>query len=515
MKVTDDLFQLIKSLEQAEKRYFKIFTTMHVKGGDSNNYSKLFDAIDKQDVYDEDEIRKQFKGEKFVNQLHVAKNYLYNNIMKSLRLFHSEKSKLNELMDILRDVQILYDKSLYKQCRKLLDKAKKIAETYEKHAQILAVLDWEKTLARTSAYADTGEEELLAYYNDYKKTIEEISNINEYWRLATEVFLLRKKKGEIRNKEDLKRFNQIIKHPLMKSESSALTFLSKTFYLNTKGLYYLTNKDFENLYTYCNKLVAHLESNKNLFKEDNYVSALYNLLLVEIELKRFDEALKTIGKLRSIESDSVTMQARIFVTSYDTELNLYLRTGEFDKGLKLVDSIEKGLAAYKDKINKESEVLFDYNIAYLYFGKKDPDNSLKWVNKIINNKELTVRDDIQCFARILNIIIHFELGNYDLIEYIIKSTRRYLSSKNTLNRFELTVLSHIRKLINTKTDKEKSVIYDDWKHELKSISGDFLEIKALEYFDFISWIESKTGGRELAVVIRDKWLKETSNPLRS
>lgn len=146
---------------------------------------------------------------------------------------------------------------------------------------------------------------------------------------------------------------------------------------------------------------------------------------------------------------------------------------------------------YKEKINKESEVLFDYNVAYLFFGKSDLDNSLKWVNRIINNKELTIREDIQCFARILNIIVHYELGNYDLIDYIVKSTRRYLSSKNTLNKFELAVLSHIKKLINTKTDKEKSRIFEDWKHELESMSADFLEIKALEYFDFISWIDSK------------------------
>ena len=62
MKVTDDLFQLIKSLEQTEKRYFKVFSTMHVKGGESNVYSRLFDAIDRQTVYDEEEIKKQFKG---------------------------------------------------------------------------------------------------------------------------------------------------------------------------------------------------------------------------------------------------------------------------------------------------------------------------------------------------------------------------------------------------------------------------------------------------------------------
>ena len=110
---------------------------MHIKDTDNNQYLKLFDAIDKQENYDEDDIKKKFAKEKFINQIHVAKNYLYNNILKSLRLYHSDRSKVNELMDILRDVQILYDKSLYKQCRKLLEKAKKLAYTYEKHAYFI------------------------------------------------------------------------------------------------------------------------------------------------------------------------------------------------------------------------------------------------------------------------------------------------------------------------------------------------------------------------------------------
>ncbi|MEO8666078.1 MAG: hypothetical protein ABI462_11345, partial [Ignavibacteria bacterium] len=281
MKVTDDLFQLIKSLDQSEKRYFKVFATMHIKGSDNNKYVKLFDAIERQDEYDENEIRNHFKKEKFLNQLHVAKNYLYNNILKSLRLYHSDKSKLNELIDILRDVQILYDKSLYKQCRKLLDKAKKIAYTYEKHAQILAVLDWEKTLARTLSYADSSEKDLLEFYEEHNDAIDKLSNLNEYWKLSMRSYFLRKKQGEIRDKAELKKFNEIIKHPLLQSEDKATSFLSKTFYLNIRALYFFTNKDFKNLLTYCVNLVELLEKNPLLMKEDNYIASLYNLLLVQ------------------------------------------------------------------------------------------------------------------------------------------------------------------------------------------------------------------------------------------
>ncbi|MEO8666799.1 MAG: hypothetical protein ABI462_15010, partial [Ignavibacteria bacterium] len=220
--------------------------------------------------------------------------------------------------------------------------------------------------------------------------------------------------------------------------------------------------------------------------------------------KKYDDALITIKKLRSLKTNSPTMAARIFVTSYDTELNLYLKTGEFEKGIPLVNEIKSGLERFKDKINKESQVLFAYNISYLFFGLADYNNSLKWINLIINDKELNIREDIQCFARILNLLIHFELGNYDLIEYIMKSTRRYLSNKNKLNKFELIVLNYVRKLINVNTKDDRIFIYKEWKKELSAISDDILEIKAFEYFDFISWLDCNVKAKSFSEIVKEK-----------
>lgn len=504
MKVTDDLFQLIKSLTQSEKRFFKVYASLHHIKGDDNKYFKLFNAIDKQKTYDEELIRDKFRNEKFLKQLFVVKNYLYHTILKSLRVYNSEKSKQNELIDILKDVQALYDKSLFKQCRKFLSKAKKIAYDYEIQSQILAVLDWEKILARKSSYADIDEKEMIKIYDEHSETTKNLENINEYWKLTMKSFLLIKKHGDIRNKTELKKFNELIKHPLLQSEKRATTFLSKTFYLNIKGLYYITNKDYKNLLTYCLRLVEITEANPLLMKEDNYIASLHNLLIVQIELKKYEDAMVTFKKLRGLETKSLSSQTRIFITTYDMELNLYLKTGEFEKGISLIPEIEEGLKRFKGRINKESEVMFAYNIGYIYFGLGNYDNTLKYINEIINDKELNIREDIQCFARILNLLVHFELGNYDLIESIIKSTRRYLSNKNKLNKFELITLNYFGKLINANIDDDKMFIFSEWKKELNRISDDILEIKAYEYFDFMSWIEGKLGNKSFAEAVKER-----------
>ena len=49
MTVSDDLFQLIKSLTKPEKIYFKKFSSIFIEK-ESSNYLKLFDEIDKQTI---------------------------------------------------------------------------------------------------------------------------------------------------------------------------------------------------------------------------------------------------------------------------------------------------------------------------------------------------------------------------------------------------------------------------------------------------------------------------------
>ena len=72
----EELFVLIKSLTQAEKRYFKIFCGQTAHQTANAKYLKLFEAIDNQEVYDEDQIREIFKNEKsMICQYHFLLNY--------------------------------------------------------------------------------------------------------------------------------------------------------------------------------------------------------------------------------------------------------------------------------------------------------------------------------------------------------------------------------------------------------------------------------------------------------
>ena len=199
------------------------------------------------------------------------------------------------------------------------------------------------------------------------------------------------------------------------------------------------------------------------------------------------------------------IKAKVFERSYNHELTMYLTTCQFEKAVYLISDIEKGVEEFREAIDKQHEIIFYFDFAYLYFMQQEYKKALLWCNKIINDAVIDIRQDVYCFARILNLLIHYELGNEDLLEYRVKSAYRYLHKRQRLYKFETSVLNFIRKKIpHIVSDKNLIGAFKELKTELEEITKDPFEKKAIEYFDFISWIESKIENRPFADIVRQK-----------
>ncbi len=120
-----ELFDLIQSLSKGEKRYFKVHSSRHTIG-EENKYVKLFDAICKQKVYDEKDL---LANEKYVRQLPLLKKRLYHSILKALEVYHTSIDA--EVRKLLHQAEILYEKALYEQAKKILRSIKTICKENE------------------------------------------------------------------------------------------------------------------------------------------------------------------------------------------------------------------------------------------------------------------------------------------------------------------------------------------------------------------------------------------------
>jgi len=296
-KVSDNLFRLIKSLTKAEKRSFTIYASRHTSAED-NNGVKLFDAIDAQIDYDETVLTKKF-GEK---QFSIVKARLYDLILRSLDAFHSASSIDAELKRDLHCAEILYKKSLYDQCAKLLSSAKKLAQKYEKHSSLLEIYQWEKKLIEKDNYSGMTEEDVNLFLKEDELIGEKVKSFNDYWNIKSRLFMILNKRGKVRNEEELASIKKIIDNILLNSESKPLSTEAKYLYYHIYSAYYFGTGDYENSYDNLKRNVELIESNTHIFEEEPniYFSILTNIIYIGSQLKRYDESFAYLRKLREV-----------------------------------------------------------------------------------------------------------------------------------------------------------------------------------------------------------------------
>lgn len=501
MKPTAELFDLIQSLTQTEKRFFKVYASRHVIGG-KNNYVKIFEAIEKQKVYDENKILKKFQQETFIKHFASEKYYLYNLVLDSLDAYHADSSVENRLYRMLHFSEILFKKSLYGACSKVLERAEKIAVTHDKFYEAVKIIARRRELIYKNPETANADYEILIddTFSAQEELFKKINNVQLMNRLYTRVFALYKRMGLVRNREAIARMEKLMNHPLLKNPSAALSPDALRYYYGAHIISSHATDDHEQCYRYNKELVRLIESDAEKISESkaNYISALNGLLITCLRLKNFTGAESTLIKLKELRKDKLVerspdLQLRLFETYCTHELDYHIKTKSWGKGLNAVRDAETEMKKIGEIIDKGYQLVLWSNITAVFLGAKKYRDALKWNNLIINEQEKNIREDIICFARIVNLIIHFELDNVLQLPYLLKSAYRYLHKRNRIFRYENCMLNAIRDILKTKETTGLIPVFAKLKKELTPLLSDPFEKHLFEEVDIISWLEEKIG----------------------
>ncbi|MEW6469017.1 MAG: hypothetical protein AB1458_08845 [Bacteroidota bacterium] len=507
---SEDIYTLIQSLSKAEKRYFKLYASLGVSSP-AASYLQLFDAIERQKKYDEPRIVRKFKG---VSPLQFAnrKKHLYGLILESLRLYHSDGSVDARLWNNLCQIEVLYDKQLIGQCRKLIQKTRQIAGQYGKHRILQEIITWEERLLVETIASEKNEEEIRALYEENLRQNELARNVTVLRQLLNDTVKFFRKGGLLRTREGMEQLKELMKHPLLQDEKKLGTYHERYHFLSIWGMYYMLISDWKSSYVFRKKHLELIEAHPHHIADSPrlYISALNSYILCCEYTHRADELERTFGKVRAMLNDPVYANKHAvrfrLLGCCGSVLHYYIHSGEYKKGVELFEQIEGAFGRLNPDISKSAEMSFYYTFAYIYFGAGDLRKSLFWLNKIINDTEAGVRDDILVSARLFNLILHYELGNESLIEYNVKSTYRYLLARNRLFRIETILLEFIRKKMpRSGSKKEMLDAFRELKGQIEALTADPFERKALEYFDYVSWLEGKISGTPFAEVMKRKY----------
>jgi tetratricopeptide (TPR) repeat protein len=169
----------------------------------------------------------------------------------------------------------------------------------------------------------------------------------------------------------------------------------------------------------------------------------------------------------------------------------------------------KKLEEYKLHIDSHRILIFYYKFACLYFGSGDNEKAIEYLNLIINRKP-DLRTDIHCYARLLHLIAHFEMGNYNLVEYLIKSVYRFMAKMKNLSIVEEEIFAFLKKSFSL-SQSEIIPAFKSLKNKLEALRGNPLATRSFMYLDIIGWLESKIDNVPVQQIIRDKYLISKKN----
>lgn len=502
----EPVFDLIKCMSKAQKRNFKLYAT-RLSGNQDAKFLTLFDFLDSCDEYDEAKVLQRCPIKK--EQLPNMKAHLYKQILVSIRLLnvqHSEPMQLREQIDFAR---ILYDKGLYKQSAKLLDKVYDQAIELHQHTIALDIIDFERQI-ETLNISKGMSAKAEGFSRQVSEQCTEIVTINELSNIAIQLYALYQKLGYARTQKDLNLIDTYFKPKLDRFRPDELSFLGKFYYCQSMAWYHYIKHNFVNSYRYGCKWVELFDSNPQMksLMYDNYLKGYARILdglflmrkykAFTEHLDRFENECKTIGQ---INDNAVNISTNILFTG---RINLAFIEGDFKKGILLVKAIDKFINDRSSQISIHIKILLYYKIACLYFGDADYTKCMEYLSRITNTKDPQIRRDIQCYAKILYLIASYEAGIDYNLDYQIRSVYAFIVKMNDMHEVQREMLAFLKRL---------NKIYEhDFKAELKKLYDRIkpyenhpYERRTFYYLDIISWLESKLTGKSVSEIIKAKF----------
>ena len=342
------------------------------------------------------------------------------------------------------------------------------------------------------------------------QAIKQISINHELSNLSLSLYGLYLQYGYVKDDTDFDFITKYFKDHLPEIDPASLDFYGKVHLYQSHVWYYNMVHDFTNTYKYAQKWVDLFLTDQKWQERELtvYIKGLHNVLNSLFMAQRYDKFAPMYEELLKLGDEQLSSMNRDQVSTfklfeYMHGINQFFLAGNFLGGAQYVEQITEAIETNRWDWDLNRVMMFHYKIASLYFVYGDLNKTIYHLHKITNEVYPNFREDIQCFARVLNLIAHFDLGNQALVLYQVKSTYRFLSKVEHLQPALKLILLFVRKIPSIKEDdlRDEFILLNE---DLKEIRRKKFERRPFLYLDIISWLESKIEGVPVGDVVLRK-----------
>lgn len=508
MKPTEELHHLIKSLTRNEKGYFKKYSGVHVRG-EENVYSFIFDHIDKQKNYDESALKEAIAKNGFEINFAIAKNQLNNLILKTLRSYYDEKSSQRHLRDLISDIEFLYSKALYKNCRKLIQKGKTIAQKTQNHYYLIQLIRWEKSTLHTFFDQKTTEttlqqleQELATALNNLEKSI----HAESIWDREY-IQLFYRESSEIKKQEQPAFLEEDLKHP--DPTDSIEVKITKE---NILGLRCFKKADHENGLKHLKTIIELFENNDYLIynRPGAYVNTIYNLASTSLMANNFPMATQAIKFARDSHEKYACLKdeevkIKNFLITETLEHLLLVKKQEFTELRKKLDQTDYNIENFREKSQLRLRLEFMMSASICYFILGEFKKSLSVFNEILAEPYETYTLEFTCFLKLFEVLLHLELEHYDLVEYLHKSNHKFFKEKAPNTLYHESFFRYIKEMLKIPDRAKAAGLRNELIGQIHEITKkDPSKIPMTFLFNIEIYLASKNDGKTMAEHLSSK-----------
>jgi len=479
---TDHIFQLISSMTAAEKRYFK----RHYSS-DKSLITSLFDVINSQSEYNEEEVKAHFGDSKLAKNLKVYKVQLTDVLLKSLVSYHNKKSIQSKIRMGLEEIDILMEKQLFGIAQTKVKRIKDICLKNEAYEHIFPVLATEQYLVSFySANQDITKEET------FKELSSLLNAVSGIFYLQHSSHQLSDLKNHILTnkltKESKETYRALLKTELKKLEQGEGSIREQYYRHHVVSMIYrMVNDDLQKENEYKSKQVELLKNKPNFTGAypKLYFASLYNYLSSCWKLRKYDQLEKGIPEINSfIKEKSLLEPNYLFV--YYLEISLfYVKNFEgFDENFE--SKVMKHIRKHKQQTDYLATLIYlHFAIIHMIFEQhKKVQFFLRRLSENLNKLDAA----FEPLMYIIELISHYQSEDYAIAQNLInshlrKQKRNPIPENNTFGE----IILFFQDLIKTPNLEERSKkAYDFELVKYNNMDGSLRNL--LEEYGFSKWL---------------------------
>jgi hypothetical protein len=490
---SESLFFLICSLTKAEKRAFKLYARRSGPDGDVK-FVRLFDLLDEQTEYDEAMLLRKMPDLTSVALVNLRRQ-LYDHLLSSLRLVQVNTDPVLQINELIDFAHIVYGRGLYMQALKLLGRAKELARRRHQDVQHLGIVEFEKQIQSRYITRATSAQmaELTSEAQQRSLITGRLTQLTNLKLRLQRYFILH---GHAKDSTARDFVREALGGMALDSDYGRGTFFERVYFCEAAFWQGYICLDFVQSTTAARQWLSCYEQQPSMIADDPdlYLRALHHLLhsswfanQLTVECAVPLQAIADFAAQPDNPSDARTLRLAEWYR-YLWQTNVHLAHERYRAVVQEAPAIRQYLNATEMYLDSHKRHLLWYKLAAAHLADGQPGEAIALLNQIVHKGDW-LREDIDVYTRLLMLMAHYELGNFDLLSSLTDAVGRIVAKIQDPPVMQTALLRFFRAAARPNTRPADN--YRQLMQALEPHQNSPAERRGFIYLDGYAWAKRK------------------------